>query len=190
MLRSDLCDLSDSYIVVKGTITVTDQDNAKRNKSVAFKNNSSFINYITQINCVQSDNAEDLDVVMPMYNLLEYSKNQRKTAGRLQKHYRDKPINPLSSNSESFKYQTSITGNTYDGDDDDSDKVSKNETEIIILLKHLSKFWRTLNIPLINCEIELVLSCSKNGALADMTVRAAENNDDPPAIVAPTGLEF
>ena len=78
MLRSDLCDFSDAYIVVKGNITVTNPNNAKRNKSVAFKNNAPFINCISKINGVQIDNAEDLDVVMPMYNLIEYSKKYRK----------------------------------------------------------------------------------------------------------------
>ena len=66
ILRSDLSDFSDAYIIVKGTITVTDLDNATRNKSVAFKNNAPFINCISKINGVQIDNAEDLDVVMPM----------------------------------------------------------------------------------------------------------------------------
>ena len=75
MLRSDLCDFSDAHIVVKGTIIVNNPDNAKRNKAVTFKNNASFINCILKINGVQIDNAEDLDVVMQMYNLLEYSKN-------------------------------------------------------------------------------------------------------------------
>ena len=78
MLRSDLCDFSDAYIVVKGNIIVTNPDNAKRNKSVAFKNNAPFINCISKINGVKIDNVEDLDVVMPMYNFLEYSKNYRK----------------------------------------------------------------------------------------------------------------
>ena len=78
MLRSNLCDFSDAYIVVKGEITVTNPNNAKRNKAVAFKNNAPFINCISKINGVQIDNAEDLDVVMPMYNLLEYSKNYKK----------------------------------------------------------------------------------------------------------------
>ena len=78
MLRSDLCDFSDAYIVVKGEITVTNPNNAKRNKAVAFKNNAPFINCISKINGVKIDNAEDLDVVMPMYNLLEYSKNYKK----------------------------------------------------------------------------------------------------------------
>ena len=77
MLRSDLCDFSDAYIVVKGDITVTNPNNAKRNKAVAFKNNAPFINCISKINGVKNDNAEDLDVVMPMYNLLEYSKNYK-----------------------------------------------------------------------------------------------------------------
>ena len=75
MLRSDLCDFSDGYIVVKGKITVTNPNNAKRNKAVAFKNNAPFINCISNINGTQIDNAKGLDVVIPMYNLLEYSKN-------------------------------------------------------------------------------------------------------------------
>ena len=78
MLRSDLCDFSDAHVVVKGNITVTNPDNAKRNKSVVFKNNAPFINCISKINGVQIDNAEGLDIVMPMYNLLEYSKKYRK----------------------------------------------------------------------------------------------------------------
>ena len=75
MLRSDLCDFSDVYIVAKGTITVTNPNDAKRNNAVAFKNNAPFINCISKINGIKIDNAEDLDVAMPMYNLLEYSKN-------------------------------------------------------------------------------------------------------------------
>ena len=102
MLRSDLCDFSNAYIVVKGTITVADPDNAKGNESVAFKNNTPFIICISKISGVQIDNAEDLDVVVPMYNLLEYSKNCRKTTGSLRNYYRDEPSNPLFSNSKSF----------------------------------------------------------------------------------------
>ena len=151
---------------------------------VAFKNNAPFINCISKINGVQIDNAEDLDLVMPMYNLLEIRKNYRKTTVSLWNNYRDKPSNPLSSNSKSFKYKISVTGNTYNlcvGDAGyDANKVGKNETEVVIPLKHLSNFWTTLNIPLINCEIELILTWSKICALADMT---AANNP-------PTKLEF
>ena len=117
---------------------LTEPDNAKRNRSVAFKNNAPFINCTSKISGVQIDNADDLDVVMPMYNLLEYSKNYRKTTGSLWNYYRDEPSDPLSSNSESFKYKTCITGNTYNvGDGEvgyDANKVSKNETEIVVPL--------------------------------------------------------
>ena len=112
MLRSDLCDHSNAYIAVEGTITVVRPDNAKRVKATAFKNNAPYISCISKINGTKIGNAEDLDVVMPMYNLLEYSKNYRKTTGSLWNYYRDEPSNPLSSNSESFKYKTSIVGKT------------------------------------------------------------------------------
>ena len=191
MLRSDLCDFSDAYIVVKGDITIEgDNDANKRNKNLAFKNNAPFINCISKINSVKIDNAEDLDVVLPMYNLLECSKNYRKTTGSLWNYYRDEPSNPLSSDSESFKYKTSIQGNTYNvgaGEEGyDANKVGKNETEVVIPLKYLSNFWRSLNIPLINWEVELILTWSKNCVLADMTVDAAAD----PAIVAPSGAKF
>ena len=79
MLRSDLCGFSDAYIVVKGTITLeVDYDANKRNKNLAFKNHVPFINCISKINGVQIDNADDLDVVMPMYNLKKkLQKNNR-----------------------------------------------------------------------------------------------------------------
>ena len=107
MLRSDLCDFSDAYIVVKGNITVTKKtftaddieapnntaanatatntanDNAFGEKKLVFKNNAPFINCTLKINGIKIDNAEDLDVAMPMYNLLEYSKNYRKRTGSL-----------------------------------------------------------------------------------------------------------
>ena len=70
----------------------------------------------------------------------------------------------------------------------DANKVGKNETEVVIPLKHLSNFWRSLNIPLINCEVELILTWSKNCVLADMTRKNAQGNN--PAIVPPAELEF
>ena len=129
---------------------------------------------------------------MPMYKLLQYSKNYRKRTGSLWNYYRDEPSNPLSSNSISFKYKTSITGNNYNvGDGEEgynANKVCKNETEVVIPLKHLSNIWRSLNIPLINCEVELILTWSRYCVLVDMTER--DGKGDNPAIVAPTGLEF
>ena len=113
MLRSDLWDYSDAYIAVKGDITLEGDNNTnEKNKNLKFKNNSPFINCISKINGVKIDNAEDIDIVMPMYNLLEYSKNYRKTTGSLWNYYRDEPSNSLSSNSEYFKYKTSIVEKT------------------------------------------------------------------------------
>ena len=88
MLRSDLCDYADAYILVNGTITVTANAGAnnirdKKNRSLILNNNAPFISCITKINNELIEDAEDLDIVMPMYNLLEYSKNCKKTIGSL-----------------------------------------------------------------------------------------------------------
>ena len=132
MLRSDLCDFSDAYIVVEGDITLEgDNDANKRNKNLAFKNNAPFINCISKINGVKIYNAEDLDVVMPMYNLLEYCKNYRKTTGNIWNYYRDETSNSLSSDSESFKQKTSIVGKTPEDND------SLTNAKVVIPLKHL-----------------------------------------------------
>ena len=180
MLRSDLCDYSDAYIVVKGDITLEgDNDANKRNKNLAFKNNAPFINCISKINGVKIDNAEDLDVVMPMYNLLEYSKNYRKTAGSLWNYYRDEPNNPPATdynvdpitNSESFKYKSSITGKTSNENRENGRNTeqgnakTKTNLEIVVTLKYLRNFGRSLDMPLINCEVSLTLSWSENCVL-------------------------
>ena len=84
MLRSSLCDYSDAYILVKGTITVNgvvngaENDITRRNRPLILKNNSPFVSFITRINGELIEDADDLDIVIPMYNLLEYSKNYRK----------------------------------------------------------------------------------------------------------------
>ena len=89
MLRSNLCDYADSYILVKGTITITGEgDNAgeiqadERDKGVTFVTNCApFTKWISRINNTDIDNAHDIDIVMPMYNLIEYSDNYSKTSG-------------------------------------------------------------------------------------------------------------
>ena len=89
ILRSELCDYSDAYIVVRGTINVTDSNNNAYDKKRTFKNNAPFISCIAKINNTLADNAEDLDIVMPMYNLIEYSKSYSKTTEILWNYYRD-----------------------------------------------------------------------------------------------------
>ena len=101
MLKSSLCDYSDTYILVKGTITIAGDDAAarqadERDKGVIFKNCAPFINCISEINNTQVDNAKDIDILMPMYNLTEYSENYSKTLGRLWQYYRDEPNNNLA----------------------------------------------------------------------------------------------
>ena len=118
MLRSNLCDYADSYILVKGTITITGAgDNAgerqadERNKGVTFKNCAPFTKCISRINNTDIDNAHDIDIVMPMYNLTEYSDNYSKTSGSLWQYYKDDPNDNLTD-SKSFKSKVKITGNT------------------------------------------------------------------------------
>ena len=148
MLRSDLCDYSDAYIVVKGDITLTKTITRgfidTRNRFLAFKNNAPFTNCISKINNVLIDNAEDLDIVIPMYNLLEYSKNYRKTTGSLWNYYRDEPKDPPLNdddpptinynadpitNSESFKYKSSITGKTSNANQESGENTEQGNTK-------------------------------------------------------------
>ena len=89
MLRLDLCDYSDAYIVVEGDITVTDPNNIAYNKKLTFKKNAFFTSCILKINSTLIDNAGYLHIVMPMYNLIEYSKIYEKTTGSLWNYYRD-----------------------------------------------------------------------------------------------------
>ena len=157
MLRSNLCDYADAYILVNGTITITgagNDDAAKqlddRNKGVTFKNCVPFVKCVSRINNTEIDNAKDIDIVMPMYNLIEYSNNYAKTSGSLWQYYKDDPNDDIVR-SESFKSKIKITGKTAaDGNTKD--------VQIIVPLKYLNNFWRTLEMPLINCEVNLLLT--------------------------------
>ena len=160
MLKSSLCDYSDAYILVKGTITIegAGADAAarqadERNEGVVFKNCAPFINCISEINNTQIDNPKDNDIVMPMYNLIEYSDNYAKTTGSLWQYFRDEPVDDDIEDSKSFKSKTKITGKT-------PNDFNEKDVEIMVPLKYLSNFWRTLEMPLINCEINLVLTWS------------------------------
>ena len=168
MLRSNLCYYADSYILVKGTITITGAgDDAaarradERNKGVTFKNCAPFTKCISRINNTDIDNVHDIDIVMPMYNLIEYSDNYSKTSGSLLQYYKDDPNDNLID-SESFKSKVKITGNTLAAG-------NTKDVEIIVPLKYLSNFWRTLEMPLINCEVNLILAWSKDCVITNST---------------------
>ena len=166
MLMSKLCDFSDAYIVVRGTVTVANVAAAAQ-ANFAFKNCAPFTSCITEINNTQIDNAKDLDVIMPMYNLLEYSENYAKTSGSLYQYYRDEPAAAIA-NSDSFTKKSASTNNG----------GQKEGVEIIVPLKYLSNFWRTLEMPLINCEVNLLLtwsqSCILSSAAGDSTFAITE----------------
>ena len=160
MLKSSLCDYSDAYILVKGTITITGRgadaearQADERNKGVSFKNCAPFINCRSEINNTQIDNAKDIDIVMPMYNLIEYSDNYAKKSGSLWQHFKDEPDANNIEDSESFKSKIKITGKNPNNN-------NVKDVEIIVPLKYLSNFWRILEIPLINCEVNLILTWS------------------------------
>ena len=126
MQRSDLCDYADAHMLVNATITVAgNQPRDRQNRPLILKNNAPFLSCITRINNELIEDADDLDIVMPMYNLLEYSKNYRKTIGSLYNCYRDElnddaNLNNFASNnvvsSNSFQYKNEIIGNTYNVD--------------------------------------------------------------------------
>ena len=168
MLRSNLCDCADSYILVKGTTKITGEgDNAaaeradERDKGVTFKNCAPFSKSISRINNTDIANAHDIDIVMPMYNLLEYSDNYSKTSGSLWQYYKDDPNDNLA-NFESFKSKVKITGKT-------PNNGNTKDVEIIVPLKYLSNFWRTLEMPLINCEVNPILTWSKDCVIINST---------------------
>ena len=176
MLKSSLCDYSNAYILVKGTISVnnTAADGAaanNTNKNVIFKNCAPFTNCISEINNTQIDNAKDIDIVMPMYNLIEYSDNYAKTTGSIWQYCKDIPA--LNANDEithftegnladSFKFNVKIRGRP--------GNCGTKDVEIIVPLKYLSNFWRTLEMPLINCEVNLILTWSSTCVLISTAI--------------------
>ena len=190
MTKSILCDYSDACIHVKGSITVTNTGTAatpnNRNKKVIFKNCVPFVNCISEISNMQVDDAHDIDVVMPMYDLIEYSDTFTKTSVSLYQYYRDEPalsnngniINFLNDNSNSIllKFEQQITGQTRNNETTDA--------EIMVPLKYLSNFWRTLEKLFINCEISLMSTWSKDCFL----VAGTAANQEPTFTITNTKL--
>ena len=190
ILRSNLCDYSDAYISVKGTITVTApgaNNNAnnirdKRNKLLILKNNAPFVLCITRINGELFEDADDLDIVMSMYNLLYNYYRDELSDDADDNNFDDIKV----VNSNTFKYKNKITGNTYNVDAGaqgyDANKNGTQEVELDIPLKYLGNFWRALNIPLISCEVSLELKWNKNCVITSLEQRdiGGGNRDNAP----------
>ena len=162
MPRSNLCDVKGNVSVNNTATAGADANNT--NEKVIFKNSAPFTDCISNINNTQADNAKDIDIVMPIYNLIEYSDNYSKTSGSLWQYCKDIP--GLNNNgdivvfnganaTDLFKFKAKITGQT-----DDDGEIS--DVEIMVPLKYLSNFWRTLEMSLIICEVNLILTWSAN----------------------------
>ena len=158
MLRSNLCDYADAYILVKETITITGEGNDgaarqadERDKGVIFKNCAPFTKCISRINNTNVDNTQDVFIIMPIYNLIEYSDSYSKTSRRLWQYCKDLPtVNNNddiadfngANHTNSLNFKSKIIGQT-----DDHRRIDN--VEIMVSLKYLSNFRRALEMPLI-----------------------------------------
>ena len=158
-MESNLCDYSDAYKLVTGNITVTGGNN---NAKVAFKNFAPFEKCRTEINETFVNDADFINIIMPMYNLIEYSDNYSDTSGSLWNFERDEieeDVDLTVDNALSFKYKANLIGNT-------ENNGRKYDVKIAIPLKYFSNFWRSLEMPLINCKIKLSLKWNENYILS------------------------
>ena len=162
-IKSNLCDYSGAYILVTRDITATGGD---ANANVAFKSCAQFTTCVSHINDEHTDTVKNIDITISMYNLIEYSSNYSETSGGLWKFKTDEshvtnagnPDNVSTNNSLLFKYKSSILGKP---DAVDGNGVLKN-AKIVVLLKYLSNIWRSLEMHLVNCKINLELNWIKN----------------------------
>ena len=149
-IGSSLCDNSDAYILVTGNITATPNNAATQ---VVSKNCAPFEKCRTEINETFVSETDFINITMPMYNLIEYSDNYSSTSGGLWQFKRDEIVNNSdvsNDNAPSFKCKANLIGNT-------ENNGTKNGVKIAVPLKYLSNFWRSLEMPLINSNVELSL---------------------------------
>ena len=195
MQRSDLFNYSDAYIVAKEIINVRGNNaNNRMNKKLTFKNNAPFKSCISKINNTFFNNAENLDIFIPIYNLLEYSDNYSQMSGSLWNYYRDEVNDSANENndantyrinnskrvaSKSFKYKTKIIRSTLDND-------NKLNTEVVLPLKYLSNFSRSLDLPSINGDIEIDLPWSEYYVISEISRTLAVPANSPVPAAAET----
>ena len=165
VLKPNLCDYAEAYIFVDGTIRAAA---ANANIRLALKNCAPFTKCNLEINEEHVDTAENLDIVMPMYNLIEYSDNYQDSSATLYQYKRDEApegdavADLTADNSSSLKYKISLLGNpVLDGN------IAKRSVKVVIPLKYLSNFFRSLEMPLINCKIKLNLTWKKECVLSN-----------------------
>ena len=170
VLKPNLRDYAEAYILVNGTIRTAAAD---ANTRLALKYCAPFTKCNLEINDENVDTAGNLDIVMPMYNLIEYSGNYQDSSATLYQYKRDEPpeanaINDLKTNtSSSFKYKVNLLGNPVV-----ANNIAKINVKVVVPLKHLSNFFRSLEIPLINCKIKLNLTWKKECVLSNQAGNA------------------
>ena len=164
-----MCDYAEAYILVDGTIRATNALNATK---LALKNCAPFTKCNLEINDEHVDTAENLDIVMPMYNLIEYSDHYQDSSATLYQYKRDEPPDLTADNSDSFKYKIKLLGNIPQLDADAA-LVGRLNVKIAVPLKYLSNFFRSLEMPLINCKIKLNLTWKKECILSTAVDNAA-----------------
>ena len=144
VLKPKLCDYAEAYILVDGTIRAANTVNVTR---LALKNCAPFTKFNLEINDEHIDTAENLDIVMPMYNLIEYSDNYQDSSATLYQHKRDEPpdnnVNLTADNSTYFKYKVNLLGNIAAADPDNA-RVERLNVKIVVPLKYLSNLFRSL----------------------------------------------
>ena len=168
VLKPNLCDYAEAYILVDGTNRATNAVNATR---LALKNCAQFTKYNLEINDEHVHTAENLDIVMPMYNLIEYSDSYQDSSATLYQYKRDEQpeddafADLTTDNSDSFKYKIQLLGNVTEVADNAAG-VRRLNVKVVVPLKYLSKFFRSLEMPLINCKIKLNLTWKKECVLS------------------------
>ena len=168
VLKPNLCDYAEAYILVDGTIRAEGALNATR---LALKNCAPFTKCNLEINDEHVDTAENLDIVMPMYNLIEYLDNYQDSSATLYQYKQDEPpeADPIADltadTSSSFKYKINLLGSIAAANSNVA-RVARLNVKIVVPLKYLSNFFRSLEIPLINCKIKLNLTWKKECVLS------------------------
>ena len=163
VLKPNLCDHAEAYILVDGTIRAANAVNAT---GLALKNCAPFTKCNLEINDEHVDAAENLDIIMPMYNLIEYSDNYQDSSATLYQYKRDEPpeddavADLTANNSDSLKYKIKLLGNVTEVAGDAA-SVRRLNVKVVVPLKYLSNFFRSLKMPLINCKIKLNLTWKK-----------------------------
>ena len=164
VLKLNLCDYAEAYILIDGTIRPAAAD---ANTRLALKHCAPFTKCSLEINDEHVDTAENLDITMPVYNLKEYSDNYQDSSATLYQYKRDEPpendavADLTADNSSSLKYKISLLGNPVV-----ANNIARINVKVVVPLKYLSNFFRSLEMPLINCKIKLNLTWKKECLLS------------------------